>query len=242
MGAAGAGSHCWPLRCLACEDRPPLRSVFGTEAHRRASPAVDCRGAVVRHGGRSMPAAPVQRPVAGLAAAAVRKLSAFDEAVLLCDVRAKGWPIRFVNSQWCNATGGRSRATTWPHCQWFGVVANQPGCGTGQGRPVAAARDAASRAASAWLSATRARAGPAGCRHQRGRRPVLRLLGPVPLCQPGRHHAAALRLCCHRGAEALCAQCGARRGTGRRASRSCCCASIRERAQGRRRAALPSAC
>lgn len=45
-------------------------------------------------------------PATGPGAPAVRKLSAFDEAVVLCDVGAKGWPIRFVNSRWCKATGG----------------------------------------------------------------------------------------------------------------------------------------
>ncbi|KAL4447293.1 hypothetical protein ABPG77_007326 [Micractinium sp. CCAP 211/92] len=42
---------------------------------------------------------------------AVRKLAAFDEAVLLCDVSAKGWPILFVNSQWCKATGASEAAS-----------------------------------------------------------------------------------------------------------------------------------
>ncbi|KAL4443601.1 hypothetical protein ABPG75_011338 [Micractinium tetrahymenae] len=41
----------------------------------------------------------------------LRKLSAFDEAVLLCDVSAKGWPIRFVNSQWCKAAGTSEAAS-----------------------------------------------------------------------------------------------------------------------------------
>ncbi len=56
------------------------------------------------------------------------------------------------------------------------------------------------------------------CRGQRGCLPAHGLLEPVPLCQPGRHGAAALRLRRHRGEEAVCADLGARQGMGRAAS------------------------
>lgn len=39
-------------------------------------------------------------------APAVRTLEAFEEAVLLCDVKQQGWPIKFVNGPWCSTTGG----------------------------------------------------------------------------------------------------------------------------------------
>ena len=35
----------------------------------------------------------------------VRALSCFEEAVMLCDVRAFAWPQLYVNDQWCRVTG-----------------------------------------------------------------------------------------------------------------------------------------
>ncbi|KAL4457312.1 hypothetical protein ABPG75_012177 [Micractinium tetrahymenae] len=46
----------------------------------------------------------------------VRHLSCFEEAVVLCDVSGKDWPILYVNDQWCEATG-----TSEPSCLHNGV-------------------------------------------------------------------------------------------------------------------------
>jgi hypothetical protein len=36
----------------------------------------------------------------------VRALSAFDEAVMLCNTAQEGWPLLYANQEWCSLTGG----------------------------------------------------------------------------------------------------------------------------------------